>query len=115
MARASTTADVFNAIAEPKRRRLVEVLIAREMTVTEAVESVGWPQPTLSKHLGVLRKVGLVSERREGRSRRYRVNAAKLEPVRQWVIQFDQYWVNSLQQLDVYLATIQSGATGNER
>lgn len=114
MARASTTADVFNAVAEPKRRRLVEVLAGREMTVNEAVRVTGWAQPTVSKHLGVLRQVGLVSERRDGRLRHYRVNAARLQPMRAWVIQFDQYWANSLDHLDDYLNNLKSSERSDE-
>jgi len=75
MARAPTTQDPFNAVAEPKRRRLLEALGAKELAVNEIVELLGWPQPMVSKHLGVLKKVGLVSERREGRQRLYRANA----------------------------------------
>ncbi|MBR9813827.1 winged helix-turn-helix transcriptional regulator [bacterium] len=114
MARASTTADVFNAIAEPRRRRLVETLMGRELTVNETARLVGWAQPAVSKHLAVLRQVGLVSERRDGRYRHYSVNAAKLKPVRQWVIQFDQYWMNTLDQLDDYLGELQKGQENNE-
>lgn len=109
MARTPTTADVFNAIAEPRRRRLVERIAGREVTVSEVVGLTGWSQSTVSKHLGVLRRVGLVEERRNGRYRHYRVNPQKLAPVRQWVIQFDQYWINSLEQLDGYLIELQRG------
>ena len=115
MARSSTTADIFNAIAEPRRRRLVERIAGREVTVTEAVKLTGWSQPTVSKHLGVLKRVGLVVERRNGRYRLYRVNPHKLAPVRQWVIQFDQYWINSLEQLDDYLNELQGGERADEQ
>lgn len=108
MARAQTTSDPFNAIAEPKRRAIIETLVGREQTVNQIVEQVGWNQPTVSKHLGVLKKVGLVSERREGRYRVYRVNAAKLKPVQEWVVQFERYWGTSLDLLGDYLNEIQT-------
>lgn len=108
MARASTTFDAFNAIAEPKRRALIEALAGRELTVNQTVELMGWSQPMASKHLGVLKQVGIVSERREGRYRVYKVNAAKLKPVQEWVVQFERYWGNSLDQLGEYLDEIQS-------
>ena len=78
MSRLKTTHDVFSAIGEPKRRVLIEQLVLKEMTVNELVESVHWPQPTVSKHLGVLKKVNVVSERREGRFRFYRVRPEEL-------------------------------------
>jgi DNA-binding transcriptional ArsR family regulator len=108
MARAPTTFDSFNAIAEPKRRALIEALVGKEQTVNQIVETMGWNQPMVSKHLGVLKQVGLVSERKEGRYRVYKVNAAQLKPVKEWVIQFERYWGNSLDQLEDYLNEIQS-------
>lgn len=113
MARTSTTYDTFNAIAEPKRRALIEALAGKEMTVNQAVEQMGWSQPMVSKHLGVLKQVGIVSERKEGRYRVYRVNAAQLKPVKEWVIQFEQYWNNSLDHLGDYLDEIQSKGGDN--
>lgn len=71
------------------------------------MERVGWKQPTVSKHLGVLKQVGIVSERKEGRYRVYRVNPAKLKPIQEWVIQFEKYWCNSLDNLGDYLNEIQ--------
>lgn len=114
MARARTTFDSFNAIAEPKRRALIEALVGKELTVTQTVELMGWNQPMVSKHLGVLKKVGLVSERREGRYRIYRVNAAKLKPVKEWVIQFERFWGNSLDYLEDYLNEVQSKEAKDE-
>lgn len=108
MARARTTFDLFNAIAEPKRRSLIEALVGREMTVNQIVELVGWNQPMVSKHLAVLRQVGLVSERKDGRYRVYKVNAAELKPVQEWVVQFERFWGDSLDQLDNYLNEIQT-------
>jgi DNA-binding transcriptional ArsR family regulator len=108
MARTPTTFDPFNAIAEPKRRALIEALVGKEQTVNQIVQTMGWNQPMVSKHLGVLKQVGLVSERKEGRYRLYKVNAAQLKPVKEWVIQFERYWCNSLDQLEDYLNEIQS-------
>ena len=102
MARTPTTEDPFNAIAEPKRRVLIETLVARELSVNQIVDRVGWNQPMVSKHLGVLKKVGLVSERKAGRYRVYKVDAARLKPIQDWVIQFEQYWSNNLDNLQDY-------------
>jgi len=107
MARTPTTHDPFNAVAEPKRRRLLEVLGARELSVNEIVEKLGWSQPTVSKHLGVLKQVGLVRERRVGRQRMYRVNAEQLKPIYDWVAPFERYWSESFDRLDEVLKEIQ--------
>jgi len=114
MARARTTFDPFNAIAEPKRRALIEGLVGKEQTVNQIVENMGWNQPMVSKHLGVLKQVGLVSERREGRYRIYRVNAAKLKPVQEWVVQFERFWGQSLDHLGDYLNEIQAKEAKDE-
>lgn len=114
MSRAPTTFDPFNAIAEPKRRALIEALVGKEMTVNQTVEQMGWNQPMVSKHLNVLKQVGLVSERKEGRYRLYRVNAAKLKPIKEWVVQFERYWGNSLDHLEGYLNEIQAKEVGDE-
>lgn len=110
MARAKTTFDPFNAIAEPKRRELLEKLAGKQMTVSELVEVLGWNQPTVSKHLSVLKAVNLVSERKEGRFREYSVNAEQLKLIQNWVIQFEQYWAHSLDSLGDYLKDIQQGS-----
>jgi DNA-binding transcriptional ArsR family regulator len=97
MPRAATTLDSFNAIAEPKRRRVLETLAgAQEMSVSDVVGRLGWPQPMVSKHLGVLKKVGLVSARRDGRQRLYRVNGEKLKTVHDWAKMFERFWANQL-------------------
>jgi len=114
MARSKTTLDPFNAIAEPKRRALIEHLIGKELTVNEIVAMMGWNQPAVSKHLGVLKQVGLVSETKRGRFRAYRVNADQLKTIQDWVIQFKQYWINSLDQLDEYLQEIQANEVNDE-
>ena len=108
MARTKTTFDTFNAIAEPKRRQLIEKLMGKEVTVNQLVNMMGWNQPMVSKHLSVLKQVGIVSERKEGRFRVYKLNATKLKPIQEWVNQFEQYWQNSLDYLEIYLEKIQS-------
>jgi len=107
MPRQPTTHDPFNAIAEPRRRRLLEVLGTKELPVNEIVELVGWSQPTVSKHLGVLKQVGLVKERHEGRQRLYRVNAKPLKPIYDWVVPFQQYWSEKFERLDQVLQSMQ--------
>lgn len=114
MARARTTLDPFNAIAEPKRRALIEVLMGKELTVTQTTERLGWSQPMVSKHLSVLKQVGLVSERKEGRYCVYKLNADQLKPIHEWVFQFTQYWSNSLDHLEDYLNEVQSKEIKND-
>jgi DNA-binding transcriptional ArsR family regulator len=107
MARIPTTHDPFNAVAEPKRRKILEALGAVERSVNEIVELLGWPQPMVSKHLAVLKKVGLVYERREGRQRLYRVDMEKLKLIHDWVTPFERYWSESFERLDEVLQEIQ--------
>lgn len=108
MARTKTTFDPFNAIAEPKRRALIEVLVGKHLTVNELVQLTGWNQPMVSKHLKVLRQVGLVAEQKRGRFRLYQVETKQLKTIQDWVIQFEQYWSNNLDNLDNYLNEIQA-------
>ena len=96
MARAATTLDPFNAIAEPKRRRVLETLADGECNVSDVVGRLGWPQPMVSKHLGVLKEVGLVSVRKEGRQRLYRVNGHGLKAVYDWAKTFERLWEHQL-------------------
>jgi DNA-binding transcriptional ArsR family regulator len=103
MARTPTTHDPFNAVAEPKRRQVLEALGVRELSVNDLVELLGWNQPSVSKHLGVLKQVGLVSERRVGRQRLYRVNGERLRPIYEWVVPFEKYWSESFERLDQVL------------
>jgi DNA-binding transcriptional ArsR family regulator len=103
MARTPTTHDPFNAIAEPKRRQVLEALGVRELSVNDLVGLLGWNQPSVSKHLGVLKQVGLVSERRVGRQRLYRVNGERLKPIYDWVAPFERYWSESFERLDQVL------------
>jgi DNA-binding transcriptional ArsR family regulator len=107
MARTRTTEDPFNAVAEPKRRRLLETLLTREMSVNEIVEKLGWPQPVVSKHLKVLKQVGLVRERREGRRRLYRVSAERLKMIQDWVTPFERFWHERFERLDEVLQEVQ--------
>lgn len=114
MARTPTTYDPFNAVAEPKRRQVLEVLGTQELSVNELVARLGWNQPMVSKHLGVLKEVGLVSERRAGRQRLYRVNAERLKPIYDWVAPFERYWSESYDRLDDVLETLKSKEKSDE-
>jgi DNA-binding transcriptional ArsR family regulator len=111
VARTPTTFDPFNAVAEPKRRQLLETLGDQELPVNDIVELLGWPQPMISKHLGVLKKVGLVGERRVGRRRLYRVNPEGLKLIHDWVTPFERYWQESFERLDEYLEKEQAKET----
>ena len=96
MARAATTSDPFNAVAEPRRRQILTFLAADERDVSEIVIAVGLDQPSVSKHLGVLRRVGLVRVRRNGRHRLYRTNAEAIKPVHEWTGTFEHLWRHQL-------------------
>jgi DNA-binding transcriptional ArsR family regulator len=97
MARAATTSDVFNAIAEPRRREIVDLLALRaQRDVTELVLKLGLPQPAVSKHLSVLRKVGVVEVHKAGQRRLYRLNPKELKPVYDWVQNFERFWTDQL-------------------
>ena len=97
MARAATTSDVFNAIAEPRRREIVDLLaLGAERDVTELVLKLGLPQPAVSKHLGVLRKVGVVAVHKAGQRRLYRLNPQELKPVHDWIQNFERFWTDQL-------------------
>src|SRR5262249_42520334 len=108
MARTPTTYDPFNAEAEQKRRQALELLGAAELSANEIVEKLGWSQPMVSKHLGVLKQVGLVSERRVGRQRMYRVNAERLKPIFDWVTPFERFWSEGFDRLDEVLEDMQN-------
>src|SRR5262245_3298244 len=99
MARAATTADVFNAIAETRRRTIIEVLADGDQAVGQIRARLRIAQPAVSKHLGVLRKVGLVSVRKEGRQRLYRLNAQELQPVYDWAKKFEEFWTHQLDRI----------------
>jgi DNA-binding transcriptional ArsR family regulator len=106
MARAATTTDPFNAVAEADRRRLLDALGPGEATVGQLVEQVGLSQPQVSKHLGVLRAVGLVRMRADGRHRHYRVDGAALKPIHDWVRTFEGIWNTRLDRLDDLLTEL---------
>ena len=100
MARAATTADVFNAIAEPRRRELIGVLAGgEEHAVGDLVIRLKIPQPAVSKHLGVLRKVGVVTVEKRGQQRMYRLNPHQLKPVHDWVKTFERFWTEQLDRI----------------
>ncbi len=106
MTRATTTSDAFNAVAEPRRREILQVLSAGELTVNELVERMQLAQPQVSKHLQVLRQVDLVRVRTVGRSRVYRVNGPPLKPIHDWVVGFEQHWNERFNRLDDYLGQL---------
>jgi DNA-binding transcriptional ArsR family regulator len=96
MARAATTSDGFNAVAEPRRRDILNYLAMQERSVTEIVEAIEMEQPSVSKHLKVLRGVGLVEVRREGRQMLYKVNAMAIRPLHEWTSTFERLWKHQL-------------------
>ena len=96
MPRAATTSDPFNAIAEPRRRDILDYLARRERPVGDIVAVLGLAQPSVSKHLRVLRDVGLVDLRRDGRQIFYRTNAEALRPLHEWTSRFERYWRKQL-------------------
>ena len=103
MARAATTTDAFNAVAEPRRRQILDALAGGEQPVNDLVARLGLAPPLVSKHLRVLREVGLVDVRDDGRRRLYRLNAGPLRPVYDWVKAFEAAWNERFEQLDVVL------------
>jgi DNA-binding transcriptional ArsR family regulator len=111
MARVATTADAFNAVAEPRRRQILDVLAGGERPVNDLVEQLGLSQPLVSKHLRVLRTVGLVDVRDEGRQRIYRLNGRSLKPIHDWVKTYEQAWAERFDRLDVVLEELK----GQER
>jgi len=107
MARATTTSDVFNAIAEPQRRRILALLREGERPATEIAEALGLAASAASKHLRVLREVGLVRVREEGRQRHYALDAGGLREVHQWAVGFERFWSESLDRLEDYVRELQ--------
>ena len=96
MARAATTSDAFNAVAEPRRRDILNYLALQEKSVSEIVAAMEMEQPSVSKHLKVLKDVGLVEVRREGRQMLYRVNAMAIQPLHEWTSTFERFWRHKL-------------------
>ena len=107
MARAPTTSDVFNAVAEAHRRQILDALITGEKAVGAIVNDVAMSQPQVSKHLRVLSEVGLVRSRTEGRRRLYRLEPAPLRPLHEWLVKYEQAWNDRLDRLDDYLKELQ--------
>jgi DNA-binding transcriptional ArsR family regulator len=103
VARAATTTDAFNAVAEPRRRQILDLLAGGERPVNELVQLLGLPQPQVSKHLRVLREVGVVEVREDGRQRLYRLNARALQPIHDWVKSYERLWSERFAELDVVL------------
>jgi DNA-binding transcriptional ArsR family regulator len=103
MARAATTADAFNAVAEPRRRQILDALAGGERPVNDLVRLLGLAQPQVSKHLRVLREVGAVEVRDEGRQRLYRLNGRALKPIHDWVKNYERSWSARFAELDVVL------------
>jgi DNA-binding transcriptional ArsR family regulator len=112
MARASTTSDAFNAVAEPRRREILSYLAGAERPVLEIVAALGLEQPSVSKHLRVLRDVGLVRMRCHGRQKLYRTNAEAIRPLHEWAGTFERYWQHQLNRVkELAEATVRQGAT----
>ena len=107
MARSSTTSDVFNAIAEARRREILDVLMPGEKAVGEIVTGLSMSQPQVSKHLRVLSEVGLVRCRAEGRRRLYRLEPERLQPFHAWLAKYEQAWNDRLDRMDDYLKELQ--------
>jgi DNA-binding transcriptional ArsR family regulator len=114
MARAATTTDAFNAVAEPKRREILTLLAGGEKSVGELVEALGLTQPQVSKHLRVLREVGLVGVREAGLQRFYSLQGEGLRPIHDWVSTFEAFWNESFDRLADYLAELQAQEKPNE-
>jgi DNA-binding transcriptional ArsR family regulator len=114
MARSSTTSDVFNAIADGHRREVLDALIAGEKAVGEIVNDLSMSQPQVSKHLRVLSEVGLVMCRAEGRRRLYRLEPARLRPLREWLAAYEQAWNARMDRVDDYLNELQQQGGGSD-
>jgi DNA-binding transcriptional ArsR family regulator len=113
LARAATTADAFNAVAEPRRRQILDALAGGELPVNRIVAVLGLGQPQVSKHLRVLREVGAVEVRSEGRQRLYRLNGAALKPIHDWVKEYERTWAERLERMDEVLEELKSKEQGD--
>ena len=113
MARAATTADAFNAVAEPRRRQILDALAGGERPVNDLVRLLGLAQPQVSKHLRVLREVGAVDVRDEGRQRLYRLNGHALKPIHDWVKTYERSWSERFDRLDVVLEDLKQKEEGD--
>jgi DNA-binding transcriptional ArsR family regulator len=113
MARAATTADAFNAVAEPRRRQILDVLAGGERPVNDLVDALALAQPQVSKHLRVLKEVGLVDVRGDGRQRFYRLNGRALKPIHDWVKEYERTWSERFDQLDAVLEELKREEAGD--
>ena len=113
MARAATTTDAFNAVAEPRRREILDALARGERPVNDLVEELGLAQPQVSKHLRVLREVGAVQVRDQGRQRLYRLNGHALKPIHDWVKSYEQTWSERFDRLDDVLEDLKQKEQGD--
>ena len=114
MARTATTADAFNAIAEPRRRQLLDLLARGERPVNDLVRELGIAQPQVSKHLRVLKEVGVVAVRAQGRQRVYRLNGRALKPVHDWVKSYERMWSDRFDELDAVLEDLKQKEQGDD-
>ena len=114
MARAATTADAFNAVAEPRRRQILDALAGGERPVNDLVGLLDLAQPQVSKHLRVLREVGAVDVREEGRRRLYRLNGHALKPIHDWVKNYERSWSERFGELDVVLEELKDKEQGDD-
>ena len=112
MARAATTTDAFNAVAEPRRRQILDLLASGERPVGDLVRGLGVSQPLVSKHLRVLREVGAVEVRDEGRRRMYRLNARALKPIHDWVRGYERLWSGRFDRMDAVLEDLKREEEG---
>jgi DNA-binding transcriptional ArsR family regulator len=112
MARAATTTDAFNAVAEPRRREILDLLASGERPVGDLVRGLGMSQPLVSKHLRVLREVGAVEARGEGRRRMYRLNARALKPIHDWVGGYERFWSERFSGMDAVLEDLKREEEG---
>jgi DNA-binding transcriptional ArsR family regulator len=114
VARVATTADAFNAVAEPRRRQILDALAAGERPVNDLVHMLGMGQPQVSKHLRVLREVGAVEVRGDGRRRLYRLNGHALKPIHDWVKNYERSWSERFDQLDDLLEELKRKENGDD-
>jgi DNA-binding transcriptional ArsR family regulator len=114
VARAATTADAFNAVAEPRRRQILDALAGGERPVNELVAVLGLGQPQVSKHLKVLREVGAVEVRRNGRQRLYRLNGEALKPIHDWVKEYERTWDERFDAMDEVLRELKEKEQGDD-
>ena len=114
VARAATTADAFNAVAEPRRRQILDLLAGGERPVNDLVQLLGVAQPQVSKHLRVLREAGVVDVREDGRRRLYRLNGRALKPIHDWVKTYERAWSERLDALDDVLEDLKREEQGDD-